>query len=133
MTFKSRSMIMLAVTVLIVTVALRFAERSQLIDGSTGTRAFMVFLGLVVMLFGNTVPKQLKRPRASIEGERRVQNALRTVGWSMTLAGLAVSAVWLFAPDAMARIVSLSALGIAFLVTVATATACRNAIRLPQV
>ncbi len=126
MTFKPRSMIIFAAIVFCITGVLRFSERSGLIDGTTGTRAFMVCLGLVVIAFGNAVPKQLKRPRTSVESERRMQNALRRVGWSMTLAGLLVSAVWMFAPDAIARIASLSALGLAFLVTVATAIDCRS-------
>ena len=63
MTFKSTlPMIGLAVVFLVLTALLRVAETSGLLDGDTGTRSFMVFTGLMVMVFGNVVPKQLKRP-----------------------------------------------------------------------
>jgi hypothetical protein len=133
MTFNSKSLIWLSVVVLIITVTLRFAERNYLIDGSTGTRAFMVFLGLAVAAFGNSVPKQLKRLRASAEAEQRTQTALRTVGWTVTTAGLLLCGIWVAAPDAIARIVSLFALGIAFLVTVVASLACRHASRMATI
>lgn len=114
-----------AVAILAAAVFLRFAEGSGLLDGDAGTRAFMAATGLIIAWMGNVVPKQLKRPRDSLAAERRVQTALRRVGWVMTLAGLIFAGAWIVAPEAVAEPLSMIVLGAAFLVTAVTALSCR--------
>ena len=117
---------LLAVVFLGLTVVMKVAERNGLIAGDVGDRAFMVLMGLIIAGYGNVVPKQLKRPRATPEAEARVQAALRVCGWVMTLAGLVVAGIWTFAPEAVAEPVSLLTLGAAFLVVVFYALRCRK-------
>ena len=115
----------LAVVFLGLTVLMKVAERNGLITGDLGARSFMVLTGLIIAAYGNVVPKQLKRPRATPEAEARVQSALRVCGWVMTLAGLVVAGMWLVAPEVVAEPVSLLALLAAFLVVVFYALRCR--------
>ena len=116
----------LAVVFLGLTVLMKVAERNGLITGDVGDRAFMVLMGLIIAGYGNVVPKQLKRPRATPEAEARVQAALRVCGWVMTLAGLAVAGIWTFAPEAVAEPVSMLALFAAFLVVLFYGLRCRR-------
>lgn len=105
---------------------LSYAGRSGLIDGEMSTRALMAASGLVVAMFGNRVPKQLKRPRASIEAERRMQSGLRRVGWIMSLAGLAFALTWLIAPQTIAWPLSLGLMALGFVLAVVTILRCRT-------
>jgi hypothetical protein len=122
---KPSTAIGVAVAILASAAFLKFAGQAGLLDGDGGTRAIMAAEGLVLAAIGNGVPKQLKRPRSSPVAERRVQAALRRVGWAMTLAGVAVGALWVIAPVAWAQPLSLTVLGAAFLVAVQAILGCR--------
>jgi len=105
---------------------LSYAGRYGMIDGDMSTRALMAASGLVVAMFGNRIPKQLKRPRASIEAERRMQSGLRRVGWIMSLVGLAFALTWLIAPQTIAWPLSLGLMALGFVLAVATILRCRT-------
>ncbi|MNH91493.1 hypothetical protein D3C73_440590 [compost metagenome] len=122
---KPSTAIGVALAILAAAAFLKFADQSGLIDGDAGSRAVMAATGLVLAAIGNSVPKQLKRARSSLAAERRVQAALRRVGWAVTLAGVAVGALWVLAPEAWAQPLSLMILGAAFLVVVQAILACR--------
>lgn len=113
-----------AVAILAATYFLSVAGKMGLVDGDVGTRAVMAVTGLIVAILGNGVPKQLKRPRASVEAERRMQAGLRRVGWTMTLGGLAFGLTWVIAPQAVAWPLSLALMGVAFMVALATVLRC---------
>lgn len=102
------------------------AGRAGIIDGDMATRAVMAASGLFIAMLGNGVPKQLKRPRASVDAERRMQSGLRRVGWTMSLAGLAFALIWIVAPEAVARPLSLAWMALAFMFVVATILRCRS-------
>jgi len=123
---KHWPMLGLAAVIFTAAVGLRLAEGEGLLDGDAGTRTFMTATGLLVAAMGNGVPKRLKRLRATPEAERRVQAALRRVGWTMTLAGLVFAGLWLAAPEATAEPISLAALGLALAVAVFSIFACRT-------
>lgn len=113
-----------AVAILAATYFLSVAGKMGLVDGDVGTRAVMAVTGLIVAILGNGVPKQLKRPRASVEAERRMQAGLRRVGWTMTLGGLAFGLTWVIAPEAVAWPLSLALMGVAFVIALATVLRC---------
>jgi hypothetical protein len=114
-----------AIAILGATVLIRSLVHAGVIDGQIADRSFMVALGVMICVIGNHVPKALKSPRRSLEAERRTQAALRTVGWTMTSAGLLFSFVWVAAPESFAAPVSLSALAVAFLVTATLIMRCK--------
>jgi peptidoglycan biosynthesis protein MviN/MurJ (putative lipid II flippase) len=93
----------LAAGLIVAALASKFAAGSGWIDTETAARIVQVVIGLVLVGYGNVLPKKLSRPRATAEGERRTQTALRTTGWTMTLAGLVWAGLWAFAPEAVAR------------------------------
>lgn len=107
----------IALAFLAVAAALTMAKRSGLVDPDLVTRVVMAMMGLVIAGYGNLVPKQLKRPRATIEAEARTQTALRATGWAMTLAGLVWTAFWIFAPEDVAETGSVLVLASAAVVT----------------
>lgn len=125
---KPATAIGVAVAILASAAFLKFAGQSGLIDGDAGTRAVMAASGLVLAAIGNGVPKQLKRARSSLAAERRVQAALRRVGWAVTLAGVFIGALWVTTPEAWARPLSLTVLGAAFLVAVQAILACKASV-----
>lgn len=106
---------------------LKFAAASGLIDADMATRAVQVLMGLVLVGYGNVLPKTLSRPRATAEGERRTQTALRTTGWTMTLAGLAWAGLWAFTPEAVARPLGMLAVAAALVTAIVLGLwACRS-------
>lgn len=93
----------LAAGLIVAALGSKFAAGSGWIDADTAARIVQVVIGLVLVGYGNILPKTLSRPRATREAERRTQTALRTTGWTMTLAGLAWAGLWAFAPESLAR------------------------------
>jgi hypothetical protein len=87
--------------------ALAFAENAGLVDPEIGRRIVQVIVGLALAGYANFMPKQLKRPMASLRAETVAQAALRVSGWSFTLAGLAYAALWAFGPLGFADLASM--------------------------
>ena len=68
------------------------AARSRgLIDHETTTRIVLGAVGLMVMAFGNRIPKAF----ASTQAGRK---AKRVAGWSMVISGLIYAGAFIFAP-----------------------------------
>lgn len=105
---------------------LSYAGKAGVLDGDMSTRALMAASGLVVAMLGNSVPKQLKRPRSSLEAERRMQAGLRRVGWIMLLAGLAFALTWVVAPQGVAKPLSMSVMVVGFILALVTIVRCRT-------
>lgn len=128
MTFSRTAKSVIGATLLIGLAALgRLAEHSGLIDADTMSRLIHVAIGLSLVLFANAAPKQIGRPRASVEAEGRAQAARRIAGWSLTLAGLIYAGVWIFAPVGLAAPMSVGVVGVGLIVTVIYGlSACRS-------
>ena len=77
-----------------------------------------VMIGLILAAYGNLMPKDVGRWRASARSAARSQSALRVGGWSLTLAGLGYAALWAVAPIAFADVAATTIVAIATLVTV---------------
>lgn len=127
MTFNRTATSAIGAALLIGLAALgRLAEHLEMIEADVLSRLIQIAIGLSLVLFANAAPKQIGRPRASVEAEGRAQAARRIAGWSLTLAGLIYAGVWLFAPVALAAPISLAVVGIGLTVTVLyTLNACR--------
>lgn len=104
-----------ALFILGATFLLRELVHAGTLDGSIGTRVAMVANGVIVALCGNAIPKTLKAPLASWADEARLQAALRSTGWAMTMAGVIYAGLWLAAPEDIAMPVSISVLAAAAL------------------
>jgi hypothetical protein len=75
------------------------------VDHMAAVRYFGIFMGLLMLVSGNALPK-LVQPQAA--GAR----AARVAGWLLVLGGLAVVALWIWMPEA-GRILVTSATGLA--------------------
>ncbi len=91
--------------------ALRYAASSGYIGEDLARRAIQVVIGLGLAAYGNLMPKQGGRPRASVRAETAAQAALRVGGWSMALAGLVYAGLWAFAPLTFADAASIFIVG----------------------
>ncbi|WP_420479068.1 ammonium transporter [Brevundimonas sp. FT23028] len=71
--------------------AASLARREGYVDGDSVTRLVMGAIGLMLVWFGNRMPKAL----APGKHARRVN---RVGGWSMVISGLIYAGFWAFAP-----------------------------------
>ena len=98
---------------------LTLARKQGLIDGELVMRANNVIMGLALAAYFNAMPKMLHRPLpASIQDATMAQTLGRVNGWAMTLAFLTWAALWAFAPQELAQIGSMAAVGASMAVTV---------------
>lgn len=111
--------IAVALFILALAAGLRWADSAGLIGTEDARRWMQIAIGLIAAGYSNVMPKQIGRPRSSIEAETRAQAALRVGGWAFTLAGLAYAALWAFAPLPVADIGSMAVVIAAFVVTFA--------------
>lgn len=88
-----------------------FARSQGLIDSEMVNRIVMGSIGLMVVWFGNRMPKTFA-PSA------RARDAQRVGGWSMVLSGLVYAGLWAFAPHDVAVIGGSAAVLIGIAVTV---------------
>ena len=88
-----------------------FARGQGLIDSEMVNRIVMGSIGLMVVWFGNRMPKTFA-PSA------RARDAQRVGGWSMVLSGLVYAGLWAFAPHDVAVIGGSTAVLIGIAVTV---------------
>lgn len=88
-----------------------FARSQGLIDSEMVNRIVMGAIGLMVVWFGNRMPKTFA-PSA------RARDAQRVGGWSMVLSGLIYAGLWAFAPHDVAVIGGSAAVLIGIAVTV---------------
>lgn len=105
----------------------KLAAHLGVIDADMLSRLVQIAIGLSLVVLANGAPKQIGRPRASLEAEGRAQAARRAAGWSLTLAGLIYAGIWILAPIALAAPVSMAVVAIGLTVAVFCAlNACRS-------
>ena len=94
--------------ILVLALAASVARNLGFIDADLTTRIIIVATGLMIVAFGNRIPKTFA-PSAS------ARKAQRVAAWSMVLSGLVYAGVFLFAPMDVAVLVGCGAviLGIA--------------------
>jgi hypothetical protein len=108
----------LAVLFLAAAAGLRYAEGIGMVGPDGARRWIQVLTGLILAAYANVMPKQIGRPRGSAHAESRAQATLRFGGWSLTLAGLAYSALWAFAPLDFADLASVVVVASALAATI---------------
>jgi len=81
--------------------AFQYADASGLLTGSNtlDERAFGIVMGLILVAFGNVIPKKLPElGDGTAQIQARKQARLRFAGWVFVLAGLGHSLIWLILP-----------------------------------
>ena len=96
---------------------LKYAQAQEIIGADAARRSIQVMIGLVLMVYGNFMPKDIAATRTMACAASRSQSALRVGGWSMALAGLGYAGLWAFAPLALANVASMVVVATAMLVT----------------
>ena len=96
---------------------LKYAEAQEMIGAEAARRSIQVMIGLILMVYGNFMPKDIAGARTMACAASRAQSALRVGGWSMALAGLGSAGLWPFAPFAFANIASMVVVATALVVT----------------
>ena len=116
----TRIFVALAVAVALVATAaaLDYAQDLGTIGGDTARRTTQVLIGVILAVYGNFMPKDVIRARASARAAARSQSALRLAGWAMTLAGLGHATLWAFAPIAVADVAAAGLVAAATLLTI---------------
>lgn len=77
--------------ILILAILASLARARGLIDQETTTRIVLGATGLMVVAFGNRIPK-------TFVPSETARKAKRVAGWSMVLSGLIYAAAFIFAP-----------------------------------
>lgn len=91
---------------------LTLARRQGWIDQELVVRAYNVVMGLAFAAYGNVLPKMMHgTPPRSLQEATLAQALARVSSWAMTLAFLAWAALWAFAPQDLAKVGSLTAVG----------------------
>lgn len=96
--------------IIAVALAAAFARGQGTIGGDTATRVVMAMIGLMVVHFGNRLPKKVV-PNA------HGSTAVRIGGWALVLSGLIYAALWAFAPIPVATTVGTGAVAVAIIVS----------------
>jgi len=96
-----------------------FARQQGWIDADTVTRVVMGATGLMIVWFGNRMPKALVPGPIA----RQVN---RVGGWSMVLSGLVYASLWAFAPFQVALIGGCAAVVAGMLATIGYCLSARS-------
>lgn len=107
---KTRSALLLAGSLIALTLAVTFADKAGYIGDDTSKRIIQVAIGLLVVYFANLAPKTLEPLSATCE-PARLQSLQRFTGWALVLGGLGYSLAWLVLPIERAGIWSMALLG----------------------
>ena len=87
--------LVVAGAIIALSLAATAARNAGLIEGETVTRVVMGAIGLMLVWYGNSMPKTF----VPVAKARQVQ---RVGGWSMVLSGLLYAGLWIFAPLSLA-------------------------------
>ena len=108
---------------------LAWARKLGWLDGEQVLRGNNIVIGLALAAFCNLMPKRLNGSPRSVRHATLAQAVVRVGGWAMTLAFLAWTALWAFAPQELASIGSVAVVGTGVAVMIGYATwkcvACR--------
>lgn len=77
-------------TILAAALAASFARKQGYLDDDTVTRMVFGLIGLMIVWYGNRIPK-------AFVPKEQARRARRAAGWSLTLSGLAYAGVFAFA------------------------------------
>jgi hypothetical protein len=118
-----------AATILVLAEAFAVARGTGVITADTESlslRWFGIFCGLVIVYFGNIVPRKACVDPASPDAAR-LQKLRRYTAWVMVLAGVANTAIWMFAPIKQAAFWSMVPLAAALALIALRIMASRSA------
>lgn len=90
---------------------LAVARKQGWVDAEQVVRVNNVIIGLALAAFCNVMPKRLSGSPRSVRHATLAQALGRVSGWAMTLAFLVWAALWIFAPQELARTGSVAAVG----------------------
>lgn len=89
-----------------------WARKQGWLDADQIVRGYNIIMGLALAAYGNAMPKMMHpTPPRSIHEATLAQAIARVSSWSMTLAFLAWAALWAFAPQPVALIGGIVAVG----------------------
>lgn len=97
--------------IIIVALGANLARTHGLLEQEAGQRIILGFMGLMVVVYANHLPKVLARTAAG-------QRAKRVAGWAMVLSGMAYAAAFVFAPLDVAVVVGCGAVIAGLLTTI---------------
>ncbi|RDI99408.1 hypothetical protein DVT68_00655 [Dyella solisilvae] len=112
----------LAAAMIAAALLLTLARKQGWIEGAQVVRAQNVVIGLALAAFCNSMPKMLGRPPRSTREATLSQAVLRVGGWVMTVGLLVWTALWAFAPQRLASIGSVIAVGASVAIMLGYAT-----------
>lgn len=105
--------------VVVVALAASLARNLGYIDQEMTTRLVIGATGLMIVAFGNRIPKTFTPSECA-------KKAQRVAGWSMVLSGLVYAGVFLFAPMDTAVLVGCGAVILGIVVTFGYCLSLRN-------
>lgn len=108
--------------ILVLAIAASVARNLGYIDQEMTTRIVIVATGLMIVAFGNRIPKTFTPSECA-------RKAQRVAGWSMVLSGLVYAGVFLFAPMDTAVLVGCGAVILGIAVTFGYCLSLRNRAR----
>jgi len=98
----------LGASMIVAALLLALARGQGWIDQTQVVRAFNIVLGLAFAAYSNLLPKMYGPPPRSLRHATLAQAVRRVSSWTMTLAFLIWTALWIFAPPELARIASVA-------------------------
>jgi hypothetical protein len=107
-TSRITSSLALAGLLIAVSIGLAYLRRLGAVGTEIPARGAMVLTGILLVVYGNVIPKSVSRLSAKGESLERV------TGWATVLSGIAYAAIWAFAPIEIAAVASMSAVAIGF-------------------
>ena len=111
--------LMFAGAMIVLALALSWAGKAGVFGADAPGRIAMILTGLSLAYYGNGILKAVLRAQAALA-------ARRIAGWSFTLAGLGVAALWAFAPQGLAFTGTLVVTGLALAATLAACVSART-------
>jgi hypothetical protein len=118
---STRSALLLAGSIIAVTLALALAGNAGYLADETDRRTFQIMLGLIVVIFANLSPKTLA-PLSETSEPSKAQAQKRFTGWTLVIGGLGYALAWLVLPINSAGIWAMAVLGTSLLLVVARCT-----------
>ena len=95
--------------ILVLALGAKFAFNQGYIDRDTMLRILIGINGLMIIYYGNLVPKK-------IAPNGNVRQVMRVSGWSQVLSGLVYTGLWAFAPIPVAATVGTAAVASSLIV-----------------
>lgn len=96
--------------IVVLALAATLARNLGYIDAEMTTRIVITATGLMIVAFGNRIPK-------TFTPSVRARQAQRVAAWSMVISGLIYAGVFLFAPMHVAEVVGVGAVLVGMAVT----------------